>query len=272
MDTVFFLAAKLVKLLIAFETLLALLIALALVTLVRGHLRAARRLLWTSLAAFLAIGLLPLGQLLLAPLERQYPPTPPVEAIDGIILLGGSEDVGPATYWNRPLVNASGDRYLAAIALAERFPEARILMSGGRTELIASTRREASIAETLLTAAGIAPERVMLERAARNTAENARESRALLGAEAGDRWVLVTSASHMPRAVATFCAAGWTGLIPWPTDHRTAAFWPTVGWDLAGHLEDLNAGIKEWVGLLGYRHARTPLRPIRIIANFHKSQ
>jgi len=66
-------------------------------------------------------------------------------------------------------------------------------------------------------------------------------------------WILVTSAFHMPRAVGSFCAAGWHTLVPYPTDYRGGSFWDQVGWDLADNLTDLNTGVTEWVGLLAYR-------------------
>ena len=66
-------------------------------------------------------------------------------------------------------------------------------------------------------------------------------------------WVLITSAFHMPRAMATFCAAGWRDLVPYPTDYRGGFFWREIGWDFSENLEELNIGIKEWVGLLAYR-------------------
>jgi hypothetical protein len=57
----------------------------------------------------------------------------------------------------------------------------------------------------------------------------------------------------MPRAIGSFCAAGWRNLVPYPTDYRGGSFWDQVGWDLADNLTELNTGVKEWVGLLAYR-------------------
>ncbi len=65
--------------------------------------------------------------------------------------------------------------------------------------------------------------------------------------------MLVTSASHMTRAMRSFEAAGWTGLIAYPVDYRTGSFRDGMGWDLVGHLEILNAAIRAQVGQLAYR-------------------
>jgi uncharacterized SAM-binding protein YcdF (DUF218 family) len=64
--------------------------------------------------------------------------------------------------------------------------------------------------------------------------------------------VIVTSAFHMPRAIATFCAAGWENLVPYPVDFRGTGR-ASLGWNFAERLALLNTGIKEWVGLVAYR-------------------
>ena len=98
---------------------------------------------------------------------------------------------------------------------------------------------------------GLSPDRLRLEAASRNTAENAAMTRALLTPEAGQRWLLVTSAYHMPRAVAAFCAAGWTGLIPYPVDYRSPG--DGAGWRFSENADALATALREWIGLAAYR-------------------
>lgn len=103
----------------------------------------------------------------------------------------------------------------------------------------------------------------MIEDQARNTAENASLTRALLAAQGADGavdpdggdapWILVTSAFHMPRAMASFKAAGWQDLTPWPTDFRGGVFRARIGWHPARNLDELNTAVKEWGGILAYR-------------------
>jgi uncharacterized SAM-binding protein YcdF (DUF218 family) len=253
-DTVFFIASKLIWVLIRPETVLVLLLCLGLLALWREGLRLARRLLGTATAGFLAIAIFPLGVPLLLPLERQYAANPDLTKIAGIIVLGGGEDAVRTAAWGTPAVNDAGDRFLAAIALAQRFPEATLLFTGGSGRLRADDMQEGDVARQIFLSAGVAPERLLLERRSRNTAENATLSKDLLrDGDAGTWVVLVTSAFHMPRAMATFCAAGWTRLVAWPTDFRTAGFMGAIGWDPVGHLHDFNVGLREWVGLLAYR-------------------
>ena len=63
----------------------------------------------------------------------------------------------------------------------------------------------------------------------------------------------MTSAFQMPRAMRSFDAAGWTGIVAYPVDYRTSAIRDGIGWDLAGNLEVMNTAIKEQVGQLAYR-------------------
>jgi uncharacterized SAM-binding protein YcdF (DUF218 family) len=75
----------------------------------------------------------------------------------------------------------------------------------------------------------------------------------LANPETDDTWVLVTSAFHMPRAMRSFEAAGWTGLVAYPVDYRTAGFTDDIGWNLTGNLLVLNTAIRETIGQLAYR-------------------
>ena len=75
---------------------------------------------------------------------------------------------------------------------------------------------------------------------------------ALAAPRPDERWVLVTSAFHMRRAVASFCAAGWKNIVPWPTDYRTGGFADRIGWNFAQNLNELNLGVREWTGLAAY--------------------
>ena len=140
--------------------------------------------------------------------------------------------------------------------LAKRFPEARLLFTGGSgalRDLAGAEASEADMAGRFFHDQGVSPERLLLEGQSRNTAENARLSLALAAPAPGETWVLVTSAFHMPRAMRSFETAGWTGLVPWPVDYRTSAFKDGMGWNLTRNLLVLNTAIREQVGQIAYR-------------------
>lgn len=256
MDTLFFIAAKLGGSLLRAEVwLLALCVGLGW-TLWRGHLRAARR--WFTALALLGgvLSFLPVGDMALRPLETRYPPAPPLTSVDGIIVLGGGGNAGATRRTGVLQVNEAGDRFIAGHALARRFPQAQVLFTGGNGQLrslITPGQPEASLAERFFIEMGLLPERLLLENQSRNTAENARLSLPIGGPEPGDTWVLVTSAFHMPRALASFEAAGWPALVPYPVDHRVPALRTILRFDPVGQIGRLNLALKEWVGTLAYR-------------------
>ncbi len=56
----------------------------------------------------------------------------------------------------------------------------------------------------------------------------------------------------MPRAMRSFNAAGWTGLVPLPVDYRTSSFTDRIGWNLTRNLQVLATAIREQVGQIAY--------------------
>lgn len=255
MDTLIFLVAQAVGLLIRPDSWLVLGIALAGLGLWRGRLRLARRALAATLVFGLAVALLPIGNWLLAGLESRYPVPPPPDRIDGIVVLGGGENLAASARWGAPQLNQAADRLVTAAALARNHPDAVVLFAGGSgrlRDLAGVELSEAAMAARILTSLGLEPDRLRLEDRSRNTAENARRSRALADPQEGEVWVLVTSAFHMPRAVRSFEAAGWATLLPWPVDFRSSATADALGWNLAGNLATMDTALREHVGALAY--------------------
>lgn len=255
MDTLFFIASKLIGALLRPDTWIIVALAVVVLALLFNRRRLA---LWVgsiTLAVLVALAILPLGDLLLQPIERTYPAEPSLGQVDGIIVLGGGEDARASAFWGQIQLNEGGERYTAALALAKRFPEARILFTGGSgalRDLARTETSEADMAGRFFRDQGVSPERLLLEGQSRNTAENARLSLALAAPAPGETWVLVTSAFHMPRAMRSFETAGWTGLVPWPVDYRTSAFKDGMGWNLTRNLLVLNTAIREQVGQIAY--------------------
>ena len=199
-------------------------------------------------------GLSPLGNALMLPLEQRFPPWNASRgAPDGIIVLGGA--IGPAMSDARgePSLNESAERITVLADLARRYPNARIVFSGGDGSLTGRGSPEAKYALPLFESFGVARSRIELEDKSRNTAENATFSKALADPKPGQRWLLVTSAHHMPRSVGSFRRAGFP-VEAYPVDWRTGG-----GADLASPFNTVAAGLartdaaaKEWVGLLAY--------------------
>lgn len=251
MDTAFFLASKLIWMLIRPETWAVLGLGFGMVALWRGRLCAAKRWLGGVMGALLVIGFLPLGDLVIAALEPD-PPAPLTAPITGIIILGGAEEPVLSAARGVPVLNDGAERLLTGLALARAHPEARLIYTSGSGDPRNQDKPGATVAAQVFGAAGLARGRFEVEAVSRTTWENARLTHDMVAPKPGETWVLVTSAFHMRRAQGAFCAAGWA-VVPYPTDYRSGAFGARIGWNLSEHLSALNTGVKEWVGLAAYR-------------------
>ena len=253
MGSLFFWISKLVWLVLSPDSLLLILLIVAWAMVRRGAYRSARRLLGLVVVVLIAIALLPVGEWVFYPLERRFPANPKLpDRVDGIIVLGGSEDAVRSAIWNQVEMGDAAERGLAFIMLARRYPNARLVYTGGSGSIVQQGYKGSDVMKRLCEEQGLDLSRITFERLSRNTYENATYSKALVQPGPGEQWVLVTSAWHMPRSVGVFSQAGWS-TIPYPVDH-----WTTPGdllrinLDLAGHLRDLTIGLKEWVGLSAY--------------------
>ncbi len=221
----------------------------------RGKNKTATRIIAFCIVFIVLAGLSPLNYLLMLSLEQQYS-KPPIETLktpDGIIVLGGMINTAISEARNEITLNNSAERLTEAARLAYRFPDARILITGGVGALIYRGRDEATSAQRFFIDLGIAKDRILIETQSRNTWQNAVYSKKIIQPKQGERWLLVTSAFHMPRSVGVFRAAGFD-VIPWPVDYRTRGAqdaWciptqPSEAW------RNLDIAAKEWIGYAAY--------------------
>lgn len=234
--------------------LLFFLLVASLILLWTGRVRGARVTLTVVVGGFVVGGLLPLGGWLLTPLEDRFPERPLPEHVAGIVVLAGSEEPAPTAEHAFPQLNDYSDRLLTALLLARRYPTARLLHAG-RTPLHedeGETTTASDVAASLFIAAGLEPGRLTLESRSTNTCESAREVARLVAPEPGETWLLVTSAVHMPRAVACFRAAGLE-LRPVPVDFRQSGGFNPLSASVPANLDALDLAAHEWLGLAYYR-------------------
>lgn len=256
MATAFFVASKLLTISLQVETWILAFAVLIFWTLHTERLRLARWAAGTLVTAIVTIGVFPLGDSFLRSIEATYPVVQDLQNVEGVIVLGGGEAPQASMVWEQPQLNDAGDRYVATLALAHQHPNARILFAGGSGRLrdvAGAPVSEASIAAEIFSDQGIAAERLLMEDRSRNTAENARLSMALADPAPDETWVLITSAYHMPRAMRSFEAAGWSGLVAYPVDFRSSTWREGMKWDFTGHANLLNIALKERAGALVYK-------------------
>ena len=253
MEDSFFYLSKILWIALSPDGLFVILLTLCLVLLLGRRVRIATILLSMLTIGVLLLSLFPLGDWLLYPLERRFQHNPELPVrVDGIVVLGGSVMPAHSVEWQQLETNHSHERLSSFIQLAQRYPEARLVFSGGNASLDRSKPTEAQVVESYFVAAGIPAERLIIDSKARNTAENAIYSKQEAKPERGEHWLLITSAYHMPRAIGVFCRQDWQ-VIPYPVDHQVVSaqrFRP--GFALLLHAYNLNMAAHEWLGLLAY--------------------
>jgi len=213
-----------------------------------------QRMTAIGLSGLIVAGLLPLGNVLMLPLEERFPAfADDGGPVAGIVILGGTFDTEATNVHGQMALNETGERLVALGELARRYPDAKIIYSGGGSEFTPDTTPEATLVENTVGQLGIASHRILYERKSLNTYQNALYAKEAAGPQPGERWLMVTSAFHMPRAMGVFRAVGFE-VVPYPVDYRTAgsasllrpfAF-------LSEGLRRTDIAAKEWIGLAAY--------------------
>ncbi len=206
-----------------------------------------------GLGWFVAVLLTPLPAWITLPLEDRFPRPAEAGRVDGVIILGGAVEQLLTERRGIPALNGAAERMTEAVLLARQHPEARIVFTGGQGTVITGQKAEADVARELWAGMGLEGPRVIFEDQARNTWENATLTHALLQPKPGERWLLVTSASHMPRSVGCFRRAGWE-IVAWPVNYSTAP--GGKGWfdpPFSFRLGQAEWAVREYVGLVAYR-------------------
>jgi uncharacterized SAM-binding protein YcdF (DUF218 family) len=251
----FFLLSKTIGVLLIPSNLIIAIGVLGLILIWSRYRSLGQKLLASCVAALLICGYLPIGILLLVPLETRFSPWNAEDgAPAGLIVLGGGIDPVLSAAHGTPVIASAGARIVVAAALAHQYPNARLVYAGGNANLIHNEAREADAAATVFESLGIARDRLQIERQSRNTEENAKFSKAIAYPKPGERWLLVTSAFHMPRSIGLFRKARFA-VEPYPVD------WQTLGWSDAFALQNdflkglslTNLAVREWLGLIAYR-------------------
>lgn len=251
-----FLASKLLALFI--EPLFwVLVLLLAGLLLGRRRPRAGRALCWTALLA-LVLGSWTSGpEALLRQLESSYP-APPASSLQdyvGIVVLGGALSSPKLWEAHRQVgLNAQAERMTEAVALMRLHPQLRLLFTGGNASISGKGTSEAHRAKVFFDAMGVDPARVTYESTSRNTYENALLTASIPGVDKTQRWLLLTSAFHLPRAMGVFTHAGWN-VTPWPVDYRMTLHDSWFDFSLHDGPQLWALALHEWLGYAAYRMA-----------------
>jgi uncharacterized SAM-binding protein YcdF (DUF218 family) len=249
----FFLLSKSVAFLLLPSNILIGVAAVGAVLLAMGKKRAGTALLLASIVLLAIAGWWPAGNLLANVLESRFPPWNSKRgAPDGIVVLGGAIRSELSREFGEPVIGGDGNRIVALGKLARAYPDARVIYSGGDSSLLGNQPPETEFVYQVLDNLGVPRGRILLEPRSRNTAENAAFTKTLANPGAGERWLLVTSAQHMPRAVGSFRGVGFP-VEAYPVGWRTGLH-ADLGVPLAfgAGLARFDSAAREWIGLLVY--------------------
>jgi len=229
-----------------------LLLLITMVLLWRGKILAARRTLGFVIAVLLAVIVIPIGSLLLWPLEQRFPQlNPQLEKVDGIIMLGGAQRPLITRAYGQASVNGHAERMTTFLMLARRYPKAKLVFSGGSGDMRNQDVTEAATVKLFLQEQGFDANRVLYEDKSRNTYENGVFSKKIAEPKTGETWLLITSAADLPRAVGVFRRIAWP-VVPVPCDYDVLE----PRWRLTSSLLDallsISHGLHEWIGLAVY--------------------
>lgn len=206
----------------------------------------------SAVAAFVVLAVLPAGNWLAEPLESRFE-RPRLAAVDirHVIVLAGAERLAASARSGRPEVSGAAERIIEGAAVARAIPDAAVWIVGGVRD------HRSPLADVDWTAAswrrlGIAPGRIQIVRDTLDTCANAA---GVAARRPTGQMLLVTSALHMPRAVACFRQHGLAP-IAYPVDYLNPRIYRAGDLfhpNLLANVERSDAALHEWIGLLMYR-------------------
>ena len=253
----FYILSKVIWFLIQPTSFMVILAVIGIILLRTSWQSTAKTLLTISTVSLLIMGFSPLGNIILLPLEERFPRIKLSELTEpptGIIVLGGAASSGILKIRGTLSLNDSSERLTEAVFLARRFPNAKLVFTGGAGSLIHKTVfPEADSAEYYFRKMGIDPSRIILEDKSRNTRENALFTKKLIKPKKGEKWLLVTSAFHMSRSMGCFRQVN-IPVIAWTVDYRTVGYSDRLAFfnSVSQGFSKIDLAMKEWIGLFAY--------------------
>jgi uncharacterized SAM-binding protein YcdF (DUF218 family) len=252
-DLLLFLSKAVPQAVLPEGSLALMLLAMTVSVLVRAY-RTAGMLAVLSLGLFWVCATPVVAHWAMGTLERQYmPQSADLPRADVAIVLGGAVSAPPPLQVTE--LSDAADRVWYAARLHRAGHVRRLVVVGGNLPWGAAAKPEAELIRQLLIEFGVPADAIRIGGTSRNTYENAIEARSILQGPPFDTALLITSAWHMPRALAVFRKAGLP-VDPAPCDFRASG-------DLAGTILDwlpqarafamTSEALREWLGYALYR-------------------
>ncbi len=203
---------------------------------------------------FIFIAIIPTGKILMFFLEKNISETNyTFNHLDGIIVLSGNEDVNKSIHHDQLYTGGSTYRLIESIRLYKKFPDARIVFSGGSSSLF-SNQLSSHVAEKFFELYFNDHKHIIFESNSSNTYENILFTNKIVKPKKNEKWALVTSAFHMRRALGVANQLGLE-LIPYPVDFRLSENLSSqlFNFNLMENISLFQVAIREVLGILLYK-------------------
>ena len=222
MDTLVFVISQLAKPFFRIENLFVIIIFTTFFSLIRKWQKTLVISIRIALALAVLVTYTAPAQFLVSRLENKYeqPTRSSLDTAGGVIVLGGALVEGQVPFERKQIViNENGERLTTALQVLKQNQKWKLLYSTGSGQLLVNGVSEFDAARQFFQQQKIDSNRLIFESTSRSTYENANRSFKLINPKKTP-WILITSATHMNRAVRTFKEAGWS-VIPYPVDFQT---------------------------------------------------
>ena len=199
------------------------------------------------------ISFLPIGSYLIYNIEKEYHSyIKPPDQVDGILILGGATNPLLYNEYNQISLNGSSERLVESVFIIKKFDKAKVIFSGGSGLVNRPDLDHAKVAKSFYKKIGIETNQIIFEDKSRNTYENIIYSKQIANPKINENWLLITSASHMKRALLIADKNNWK-LIPYPVDFKNIKNFKLIpSLELLKNLNSFQQGTHEWLGLISY--------------------
>tara|TARA_B100000676_G_scaffold80205_1_gene80065 strand:+ start:90 stop:746 length:657 start_codon:yes stop_codon:yes gene_type:complete len=199
------------------------------------------------------ISFLPIGSYLIYTIEKEYHSNiKPPEKVDGILILGGATIPQLYNEYNQISLNGSSERLVESVFIIKKFDKAKVIFSGGSGLVNRPDLDHAQVAKSFYKKIGIETNQIIFEDKSRNTYENIIYSKKIANPKINENWLLITSASHMKRALLIADKNNWK-LIPYAVDFKNIKNFKLIpNLELLKNLNSFQQASHEWLGLISY--------------------
>tara|TARA_E500000178_G_C16826070_1_gene663820 strand:- start:67 stop:849 length:783 start_codon:yes stop_codon:yes gene_type:complete len=199
------------------------------------------------------ISILPIGNYLIYQIEKEYHSNTEIpENIDGILILGGATDALMFKEYGQISLNGSAERLVESVDIIRKHQNAKVIFSGGSGVLNRPDLGHSDVAKFFYKKMGLDTNRLIFENSSRNTYENILFSKKIIIPKKNEKWLLITSASHMKRAQLVAEKNNWN-FIPYAVDFKNLKNFKFIfNLNLLSNINSFQQGSHEWLGLVSY--------------------